>query len=297
MSYDQFKGTIDPKVKVAENLHRGLMGHTLDFFLMMSSISATLGNPGQSNYCAGNCYLDSLAWSRNLQGLPAVSVILPVIHDVGYVGDHQEIEVLLNRSGIMGINEDEMLHSFEAAIIQQSSITAAGSVLQDSQIIMGLEPSSVAAAFSLASTTDTFWFDDPRFRHLRADVEDIMERTWEEGKNARGMKPSSSNSAVGEIKAAVAGGPEHILQIISTQVVKRLSSILAISIEEMALEGTSVASFGLDSMIGAEFRNWLFKEFGFEVSFPVLLAPDLSIKDLSVKVGIMLGVIESELDR
>jgi hypothetical protein len=294
MSYDQFKRTIDPKVKVAENLHRGLMGHSLDFFLMMSSISATLGNPGQSNYCAGNCYLDSLAWSRNLQGLPAVSIVLPVILDIGYVGEHQEIELLLNRRGILGINEDEMLRGFEAAIIQQSSTAAAGAVLQDSQIILGLDPSSVAGAFSSASTTDVFWYEDPRFRHLRADVEDIMVPTWAE---AKGMKYSSGNSAVGQIKAAVAGGPEHVLQAISTQIVKRLSSILAIASEEMALEGTSVASFGLDSMIGADFRNWLFKEFGFETSFPVLLAPDLSIKDLSVKVGIKLGVIENVVDR
>jgi len=285
MSYDQFQGTIDPKVKVAENLHRGLMGHSLDFFLMMSSISATLGNPGQSNYCAGNCYLDSLAWSRNLQGLPAVSVVLPVILDVGYVGEHQEIELLLNRAGILGINEDEMLRSFEAAITQH---TSDGVYLQDSQIVLGLEPSSVASAFSGASTTDVFWFEDPRFRHLRAEVEDIM------GDSTKGAQ-SSSGGAVAQIKAAVADGPERVVDLISTQVVKRLSSILAIAVEDMPLEGASVASFGLDSMIGAEFRNWLFKEFGFQVSFPVLLAPDLSIKGLSVNLGVVLGVLEKEV--
>ncbi|TGO73554.1 hypothetical protein BELL_0351g00040 [Botrytis elliptica] len=288
MSYDQFKGTIDPKVKVAENLHRGLIGHCLDFFLMLSSISATLGNPGQSNYSAGNCYLDSLAWGRNVQGLPAVSVVLPAILDVGYVSEHQEIEVLLSRRGIFGINEDEMICGFETAIKDQPS--AGNAILQDSQIVLGLDPSTVASALSSIHTTDVFWFENPRFRHLRAEIREVV------GSGGNSGTKSSSGNTIEQIQAAITAGPEHVINIISAQVAKKLSNILAISIEDMPLEGTSVASFGLDSMIGAEFRNWLFKEFGYEVPFPILLAPDLSIKDLSVNVGIKLGVLRSEID-
>jgi hypothetical protein len=295
MTYDQYQDTIAPKVKVAENLHRGLQGQSLDFFLMMSSLSATIGNPGQSNYCAGNSYLDSLARSRNLQGLPAVSIVLPAILDVGYVGEHHELEAILRRRGIVGISEVEMLRGFEAAIMQQSSAGVVEAVIQDSQIILGLEASSVAGAFSSAATADTFWFQTPRFRHLRASVEAIMAPNGTKGKSAMG--PRSGNSAVGDIKAAISGGPEYVLYVISDHLAKRLSSILAIDVDDMALEGPSVASFGLDSMIGAEFRNWLFKEFDFEVSFPVLLAPDLSIKDLSIRIGKSLGVIETNIDR
>ncbi|KAF7892692.1 uncharacterized protein EAF02_000230 [Botrytis sinoallii] len=288
MSYDQFKGTIDPKVKVAENLHRGLIGHCLDFFLMLSSISATLGNPGQSNYSAGNCYLDSLAWGRNVQGLPAVSVVLPAILDVGYVSEHQEIEVLLSRRGIFGINEDEMICGFETAIKDQPS--AGNAILQDSQIVLGLDPSTVASALSSIHTTDVFWFENPRFRHLRAEIREVV------GSGGNSGTKSSSGNTIEQMQAAITAGPEHVINIISAQVAKKLSNILAISIEDMPLEGTSVASFGLDSMIGAEFRNWLFKEFGYEVPFPILLAPDLSIKDLSVNVGIKLGMLRSEID-
>ncbi|TGO09602.1 hypothetical protein BTUL_0160g00190 [Botrytis tulipae] len=277
MSYDQFKGTIDPKVKVAENLHRGLIGHCLDFFLMLSSISATLGNPGQSNYSAGNCYLDSLAWGRNVQGLPAVSVVLPAILDVGYVSEQQEIEVLLSRRGIFGINEDEMICGFETAIKDQPS--AGNAILQDSQIVLGLDPSTVASALSSIHTTDIFWFENPRFRHLRAEIREVV------GSGGNSGTKSSSGNTIEQIQAAITAGLEHVINIISAQVAEKLSNILAISIEDMPLEGTSVASFGLDSMIGAEFRNWLFKEFGYEVSFPILLAPDLSIKIYQLTLG------------
>ncbi|PQE24865.1 polyketide synthase protein [Rutstroemia sp. NJR-2017a BVV2] len=293
MTYAQFQGTINPKIKAAENLHQGLLGHSLDFFLMMSSISATIGNPGQANYCAGNYYLDSLALSRTLQGLPAASVVLPSILDVGYVGEHQELEILLRRNGIMGINEDEMLRGFEVAISNQVSAVERGVTLQDSQIILGIEASSVAEAFSSTSVKEISWLEDPRFRDLRAGVEDIVALN---GKSGKDITSSSASSAVEQIKAAASGGPENVLQTISSQITKRLSSILAIDSADMAVDGASVASFGLDSMIGAEFRNWLFKEFGFQVSFPVLLASDLSIRILSHKVGVVLGVLEGELD-
>lgn len=128
------------------------------------------------------------------------------------------------------------------------------------------------------------------FRYLHAEIREVV------GSGGNSGTKSSSSNTIEQIQAAITAGPEHVINIISAQVAKKLSNILAISIEDMPLEGTSVASFGLNSMIGAEFRNLLFKEFGYEVPLPILLAPDLSIKDLSVNVGIKLGVLRSEID-
>ncbi|KAF7906145.1 hypothetical protein EAF00_000424 [Botryotinia globosa] len=192
MSYDQFKGAIDPKVKVAESLHRGLIGHCL----------------------------------------PAVSVVLPAILDVGYVSEHQEIEVLLSRRGIFGINEDEMICGFETAIKDQPS--AGNAILQDSQIVLGLDPSTVASALSSIHTTDVSWFENPRFRHLRAEFHEVV------GSGGNSGTKSSSGNTIEQIQAAIAAGPEHVINIISAQVAKKLSNIIAISIEDMDAFGRDV---------------------------------------------------------
>lgn len=43
----------------------------------------------------------------------------------------------------------------------------------------------------------------------------------------------------------------------------------------------SIGSYGLDSMIGAEFRNWIFRHFRADVPFQQLLAGSLTTSDLS----------------
>jgi len=56
------------KVAGAWNLHRTLHTETLDFFLLFSSISASLGTAGQVNYAAANASLSALAHHRRALG-------------------------------------------------------------------------------------------------------------------------------------------------------------------------------------------------------------------------------------
>jgi acyl transferase domain-containing protein/NADPH:quinone reductase-like Zn-dependent oxidoreductase/acyl carrier protein len=46
----------------------------LDFFVMYSSMAATLGAPGQGNYVAANSFMTGLAFARQSMGRPALSV-------------------------------------------------------------------------------------------------------------------------------------------------------------------------------------------------------------------------------
>ena len=63
-----------PKVAGAWNLHVLTLGRELDFFITFSSVASIFGSPGQSNYAAGNAFLDALERHRHFHGLPALNV-------------------------------------------------------------------------------------------------------------------------------------------------------------------------------------------------------------------------------
>ena len=59
----------EPKAKGAWHLHRLTEKIDLDFFVMFSSFTALIGNPGQANYVAANQFLDSVACHRQARKL------------------------------------------------------------------------------------------------------------------------------------------------------------------------------------------------------------------------------------
>ena len=115
---DGLLGTLDwprvgavlrPKVAGAWNLHVATTaaGDDLDLFVLFSSISAAIGQPGQANYAAANAYLDALATHRRSLGLPALSVAWGVIAGAGYVARRPDLERRMARHGLLGMPVDD----------------------------------------------------------------------------------------------------------------------------------------------------------------------------------------------
>ncbi len=73
------------KARGAWNLHQATAALDLDGFLLCSSVSAQVGNPGQPAYAAANAFLDGLAELRRGQGLPGTSVAFGALADAGLV--------------------------------------------------------------------------------------------------------------------------------------------------------------------------------------------------------------------
>lgn len=66
-----------------------------------------------------------------------------------------------------------------------------------------------------------------------------------------------------------------------------------INVEDFQPEGRSIVSYGLDSMIGAEFRNWVSKEFEVDIPFQQLLARNLTVSKFAADLCIRLrNVVE-----
>lgn len=288
MSFQQFQAAIIPKKNGAETLHRVIQATQLelDFFVMTSSISATLGNPGQANYSAGNSYLDGIAWQRNRHHLPATSLILPMILDVGVVADNENIELALTRKAMYGIDEQEMLRGFETAMSVPAPSATDPATIGNSQIILGLEPAYLAAAIAASDSSDeAYWLPDARLRGVRAAVESVAEDSLAGGSGG-------DSDLASALRAARAEGVDAVVQAIGAAVMDKLSRMLLVSLEQFEFDGGSVASYGIDSMIGAELRNWLFKQFGLDLSFQLLLASTMTVKALSTAIAESMGLLE-----
>jgi acyl transferase domain-containing protein len=71
---ERFQAVFRAKVLGAQHLDELTRDQDLDAFVLFSSVSALLGNPGQANYAAANAFLDGLAARRRASGLAATSI-------------------------------------------------------------------------------------------------------------------------------------------------------------------------------------------------------------------------------
>lgn len=284
MPHADFLAATRPKVDAARAICAAVADAPLDFLVLTSSISAVVGNAGQANYGAANSFLDQVAWQRHLRGRAAVSLALPMVLDVGVVAETDGAEAALARRGMYGVDEREMLAAFEAAMLPRPA--AESRRFGDAHLVLGLEPAEVAAAVAGGGAgAEVEWFRDARFRHVRRAVERELERAGGGGGGA------ASGGFGAALEAAAAEGPDAAVGLIAGHVVRRAAGTLMLPVESFELEGPSVASYGLDSMIGAELRTWLFREFTLDIPFQQLLAPSLTFKGLALMIAKNLEII------
>ena len=271
MSHDNWLTCIQPKVQGAMNLHQAFEDVPLDFFVMTSSTSGTLGTPGQSNYAAANGFLDLLARHRVARGLPAASLVLPMVLGVGYVAEHPEIEEALKRKGIYGIGEEHLLESFEAAMSIQSAAQPAD------HVTVGLDPRELRKSIDGSETTDGFWLEDRRFSCILSSMNSGAEDSVGSGQNILNTIRSAQDSS-------------EAIEAVTEYFIQKLSRLLMVDLDEFDADSKAVADYGLDSMIGAELRNWIFKELGLDIPFQQLLAPSLTITKFAKQVCANQGI-------
>lgn len=213
--------------------------------------------------------LDSLARHRHTRGLPAVSLILPAIFGIGYIAEHPEIEQSIRSKGMYGISEKEMLEAFEIAMTPQSLLPA-----EMDHLVVGIQPRPYGRAIKAAGAYIP-WEEDPRLNWMALAVK----QQADDGATGPEVGEGGTQSLIAMIKQGMAGVQLH--EAVTTNITRRLARLLMLEESSVDAKQKSVASHGLDSMIGAEFRNWIFREFKVDVPFQQLLAGSLTISELA----------------
>ncbi|KAF3934990.1 hypothetical protein ABW20_dc0100217 [Dactylellina cionopaga] len=270
MTCKEWRSGICPKVTGTWNIHNATKNQDhIDFFLMTSSISGTVGSATEANYCAGNYFLDNFARYRRSLGLPATAVALGLISEVGYVHENPDVESLLLRKGMQQINEAEMLSIIDISLSRSMSIQGSYDSGAAAQVLTGIEPHDMLKEEASQGV-------NPVLQSPRASV---LARSIHEQKDV-------TSKQIGNLPAEIAemiDSPSDLYDAIVASIAKRFGDLVLIPASKVNI-GKPLDSYGMDSMIAAEFRSWLYQTFKLDVPFLELLSKTTNVEGLAKAV-------------
>ncbi|TNC07334.1 SDR family NAD(P)-dependent oxidoreductase [Methylobacterium terricola] len=111
------EAVIAPKVIGAGHLDALTRDRALDYFVLFSSATTFIGNPGQGSYVAANGFMEGLARQRRRLGLPALAVAWGAIGDVGVLARNKAVmETLAGRVGVTPVDARKSLDLMAEAL-------------------------------------------------------------------------------------------------------------------------------------------------------------------------------------
>ncbi|KAK6853583.1 hypothetical protein PG995_010395 [Apiospora arundinis] len=244
MTHSQWERTVRSKVQTSWNLHALLPGD-LEFFILLSSISGIVGNPGQSNYAAGCTFQDALAHYRTRIGQRALSIDLGVVRDVGVVAEIEAVQKKL----ASGIREFRPISEAEILAFLEICCDPGSQPPSSSHITMGLNTPADLIAQGI---------EPPEFmqRPLFAAFATLYRGQY-------------SSAAGGHVNYGAlfrqAGSAEGRANIVFEYLAKKLARAFSVKPEDIDAN-QPLHVFGVDSLVAMEIKNWMAKEFVAEVA-------------------------------
>jgi acyl carrier protein len=270
MTLADYYTALRPKLQASWNLH-AMLPKQLDFFILLSSGSAIIGNRGQLNYCVGNTYQDALARYRVSQGLKATVLDLGLILSVGFVAENAKVLEHMKAQGYAAMREEEYYAMMDSICDPEPSIPS----LLKSQISLGFE---IPENLRLRGMDDPTWMRDPIFKQLyqirSSEVSTDLEET------------SVNHAAL----LAAAESHKEAEEIVVQAVVRKLSR--ALGIEQHDIDPAKpLHAYGVDSLVAVELRTWVIKELGAEIAVFDMMG-DSSIRALASLIALRSALIQ-----
>ncbi|AOI64818.1 beta-ketoacyl synthase [Burkholderia territorii] len=227
----RFAAVLEPKVAGAWNLHRATQRCALDFFVVYSSATTYLGNPGQGAYVAANGFLEALVAHRRAAGLPAMFMAWGPIEDVGFLARNVGTrEALQSRIGGASITSDEAMAALERALARGGA----------GEAVVRLDWGAVSRGMPAAHAR----------RYVALQRSGAAETSSEDRALLEQVRALPAAEAVALVETALRG---------------QIARILHMSPERVDA-GRSVLELGMDSLMGMELGMAVEETFGVKLS-------------------------------
>ena len=236
MDEASFERVLAPKFLGAWNLHEATREiASLKHFVLFSSISTMLGNPGQGNYVAANAGLEGLTRMRREENLPCTCLAWGPIGDVGYLTRHEDVkQSLARRLGAAPLSIASALKAFDKALGRQGYLLIAN---VDWDVALSGFPTIPGRLAALKTSSQT---------KPQADSTDFREQI----KNL---------------------SPEEVSALVLELAREEVALVLNMEVGQIPLD-RSLQSLGLDSLMAVELAAGLEQRTG--VNLPVMLFSD-----------------------
>ncbi|KAI9689893.1 MAG: Type I Iterative PKS [Bathelium mastoideum] len=231
MSDVDFKTALKPKVTGTQYLDDAFHNSKLDFFIMLSSIACIIGSRSQANYASGNAFQDAFAQEQSQSGTHYLSVNLGFVEGSDAITSHHERRAALIRAGSLPISVDHVLRLLSYGMSAEAR--------QDNckQAAIGFNRESIIVHSEQV-------LKSPLFSHFR---DSTVENT---------AKSTTASKAFVDEAITKAASFDEASNAISAALAKQLSVLLALEYDMVSWD-TSMADFGLDSLIAIELKNWI----------------------------------------
>jgi acyl transferase domain-containing protein/NADPH:quinone reductase-like Zn-dependent oxidoreductase/acyl carrier protein len=229
----QFARVLNPKVTGAELLDQLTGAASLDYFILFSSATTMIGNPGQGAYVAANGFLEGLARRRRRRGLPALAIAWGAIGDVGVLARSSSTrESLARRTGVKAMTAREALDLMAACLVKPHAA-------EDDGVIVLAPVDWAAASEHLAALRS------PTYVNLAR----------------RGAAKSSERSKIDVAELLAQSSLESVRKVVSDLIVEEIGRVLRLPREDVN-RGKPLSEIGLDSLMAVELALGLEKRLG-----------------------------------
>jgi NADPH:quinone reductase-like Zn-dependent oxidoreductase/acyl carrier protein len=246
---ERFAAVLAPKLAGAWNLHRATRDTKLDFFVVYSSATTFLGNPGQSSYVAANSFLEALIAQRRTAGMPGTYMAWGPLDDVGFLARHAETrEALQARIGGLSITSAEALAALERALLAMNA----------GEAVVRLDWQALSLGMPAARAR--------RYTEL----------------HARGSHEPARQGGV-QMREQIAGLPfAHALHVVEETLLAQIARILHMSPEKIGT-GRSILDMGMDSLMGMELGMAVEESFQVKLSI-MTMAEGATVHSLAQRI-------------
>lgn len=247
---DRLHKVLAPKLLGACNLHSLTLDIPLEYFVLYSSVTTFIGNPGQANYVAANAALESLTALRRGLGLAATCIGWGPIADAGYLTRNQAVkDSLTARLGAAPLPARDALSALDYLLANNAGMTAVANI--DWSTLLPLLPSARGSRF------------------------DTVRRQT-------GPRADTGGECV-DIHGLIAGKmAEQVQEIVQSLVGQEVAQILCIGADRIDPR-RSLHDLGMDSLMAVELALGLETRFGIQLP-AMMLGEGPSVERVATRI-------------